>query len=177
VQHFGHARSVVGEYQLGERRRSARPVSVMRPGTRPRRLGGNIHGGSYWSRGLKCGEVGKRARSGRTTEGTMLEIRLALRMVVMAVVGRCAAVRRAELHQERAAARGHESHRDICAKQKRGQQYDGQPIGSPDVTEPSFHDLGEPPCQSERRCSSRQRGPGTCSQRRRMQVDLSVQRA
>jgi hypothetical protein len=131
----------------------------MPPSTRPRRLGGNIHGASYWSRGLKYDEVGNRAQSGRTTEGTILEIRLTLRMVVMAMVGRRAAVRRAELHQERAAARGHESHRDICAKQKRGQQYDGQPIGSPNVTEPSFHDLGEPPCQSERHCSSRQPWP------------------
>ena len=159
---FGRARSVVAEYQLGERRRSARLVSVQRSGKRPCRIGRNVCGGGYLSRGLKPDEVGNGPEGRRTAEGTILEIRLTLRMVVMAVVGKRAAVRRAELHEERAAVRGHESQGDIGAKQKRGQQYDGQPIGSPDVTEPSFHDLGAPPCQSERHCSSRRGGPGTC---------------
>lgn len=64
------------------------------------------------------------------------------------------AVRRAELQQEGAPARGHESHGNIGAKQKRGQPYDGRYIGSPSVPEPSLHDLGASPCQSQRHCST-----------------------
>jgi hypothetical protein len=98
--------------------------------------------------------VGNGSQRRRTAEGTVLEIRLTLRMVVMAMVGKSTAVRRAELQQERAAARGHESHGNICAKQKRGQPYDGRYIGSPSVPEPGLHDLGASPCQSRRHCSS-----------------------
>jgi len=106
---------------------------VVRPSARPRRLGGNIYRGGYWSRALKGNEVGNGSWSRRTAEGTVLEIRLTLRMVVMAMVGRSTAVRRADLQQEGAPARGHESHGNICAKQKRGQPYDGRYIGSPGV--------------------------------------------
>jgi len=148
------ARPVVGEYQSGERGRSAWLVSVERPSTRPHRLGGNICGAGYRSRGLESDEVGNRSESGRTAEWTILELRLTRRMVVMAVVRRSAAVRRTEFHQERAAARGHESHGDIRAKQQRGQQYAGQHIASPSLTEPSSHDSGASRCQSHRHCSS-----------------------
>jgi hypothetical protein len=116
VWRFGRARSVVAEYQLGERGRSPRLISVQRPRTRSCRIGGNICRGGYRSRRLKSDEVGNGPQGRRTAEGTILEIRLTLRMVVMAVVGRSAAVRRAELHEKRAAARGHESHGDIRAK-------------------------------------------------------------
>jgi hypothetical protein len=75
-------------------------------------------------------------------------------MVVMAMVGKSTAVRRAELQQEGAPARGHESDGNIGAKQKRGQPYEGRYIGSPSVPEPSLHDLGALPCQSRRHCSS-----------------------
>jgi len=70
------------------------------------------------------------------------------------MVGMSTAVRRAELQQEGGPARGHESHGNIGAKQKRGQPYDGRYIGSPSVPEPSLHDLGAPPCQSQRHCST-----------------------
>ena len=64
-------------------------------------------------------------------------------MVVMPMVGRSAAgIGRAEFHQERGATRGHEPHWDMGTKDERGQQCDGQHIGSPSVTEPSFHDCG-----------------------------------
>jgi hypothetical protein len=152
------SRAVFAEYRLGERGRSARLVSVQQPGTRACWIGGNICRGGYRSRGLKSDEVGNGSQGGRTAEGTILEIRLTLRMVVMAMVRRSAAVRWAEFHEERAAARGHESHRDIRTKQKRGQQYAGQHIASPRVTEPSLHDLGASPCQSQRHSSSAHRG-------------------
>jgi hypothetical protein len=153
---LGHARSVVGEYQSGERGRPARLVSREQPSRRPRRLLRNIYRGGYWSRGPKRDEVGDGSQGRRTAEGTILEIRcLTRRMVLMAMVRRSASIRRAELHQERAAARGHESHGDIRAKQKRGQQYDGQHIGTLSLTEPSLHDVGASPCQSRRCCSSR----------------------
>ena len=68
---------------------------------------------------------------------------MTLRMVVTSMMGREAAgVVRAELHQERGAARGHESHWDIGTKDERGQQCDGQHIGSPRMTEPSLHAWG-----------------------------------
>jgi hypothetical protein len=127
---------------------------VVRPSARPRRLGGSIYRGGYWSRALKGNEVGNGSYSRRTAEGTVLEIRLTLRMVVMAMVGKSTAVRRAELQQEGAPARGHESHGNIGAKQKRGQPYEGRYIGSPSVPEPSLHDLGALPCQSQHHCSS-----------------------
>jgi hypothetical protein len=148
------ARPVVGEYQSGERGRSAWLVSVERPSTRPHRFGGNICGEGHRSRGLESDEVGNRSESGRTAERTILEIRLTRRMMVMAVMRRSAAVRRTEFHQERAAARGHESRGYICAKQQRGQQYAGQHIASPSFREPSLHNSGAPPCQSHRHCSS-----------------------
>jgi len=139
---------------------------VERPSTRPRRLGVNISWEGYRSRRLKSDGVGNGSESRRTAERTILEIRLAGRMVVMAVVRRSTAVRGAEFYQERAAARGHESHGDIRAKQKRGQQYAGQHIPSPSLTDPSLHDWRALPCQSHRHSSSAQRTHGllTCSE-------------
>jgi hypothetical protein len=129
-------------------------VSVVRPSARPRRLGGSIYRGGYWSRALKGDEVGNGSQGRRTAEGTVLEIRLTLRVVVMAMMGKSTAVRRAELQQEGAPACGHESNGNIGAKQKRGQQYDGRYIGSPSVPEPGLHDWGALPCQSRRHCST-----------------------
>jgi hypothetical protein len=64
-------------------------------------------------------------------------------MVVMPRVGRYAAgVGWTEFHEERGAARGHETQGDIGTKEQRGQQYNGQHIGSLGVTETSFHDWG-----------------------------------
>ena len=113
---------------------------MVRPSARPRRLGGSIYRGGYWSRTLESNEVGNWSQGGCTAEGTVFEIRLTLRVVVM--VGRRAAVRRAELHQERGTTRGHEAHRDIGTKEEHGQQCDGQHIGPPSVTETGFHTLG-----------------------------------
>ena len=116
-------------------------MSAEQPTNQPPSLGGNSYDGGYSSRGFKCDEVGNRSQCGRTAEGTILEIRLTLQMVVM-VCRSAADVGRTELHQERGATRGHEAHWDIGTKDQRGQQYDGQHIGSPSVTEPSFHDCG-----------------------------------
>ena len=134
-------------------------MNAQNPSTRTPSLGGNAYRGGYSPRGFKNGEVGNGAQSGRSAEGTVLEVRLTRRMMVMPVVGSSAAgVSRAELHQERGATRGHEPHGDIGTKDERGQQYNGQHIGSPSVTEPSLHDLRTSPCQSERHCSSRHGG-------------------
>ena len=127
---------------------------MVRPSARPRRLGGSIYRGGYWSRTLKSNEVGNGSQGRRTAEGTVLEIRLTVRMVVMAMVGKSTAVRRTELEQKGAPARGHEPHGNIGAKQKRGQPYDGRYSGSPSVSEPSLHGLGALPCQSQRHCST-----------------------
>jgi hypothetical protein len=115
-------------------------VSEERPRRQPPWLSGNLHKGGYSSCGFKSDEVGNGSQGRRTAEGTILEIRMTLRMVVMPVVGRSAAgVGRTELHQERGAARGHEPRWDIGTKHERGQQYDGRHRGSPNVTEPSLH--------------------------------------
>ena len=118
-------------------------MSPEQPSRQAPRPNGSFYEGRYSSWGLKSDELGNGSRGRCTAEGTVLEIRLTLRMVVMRMVGRSTAgVRRAELHQERSATRRHEAHWDIGAKDERGQQYDGQHIGSPGVTEPSFHDWG-----------------------------------
>ena len=134
-------------------------MDAKNPSTRTPSLGGNGYGGGYSPGGFKNDEVGNGAQGGHTAERTVLEIRLTRRVMVMTVVGRSAgSVSRAELHQERGAARGHEPDWDIGTKDERGQQYNGQHIGSPSVTEPSLHDWRTSPCQSERHCSSRHRG-------------------
>ena len=116
-------------------------MSAERPRSQPPWLSGNLHKGGYSSRGFKTDEVRNGSQGRRTAEGTILEIRMTLRMVVMPVVGGSAAgVGRTELHQERGATRGHEPRWDIGTKDERGQQYDGLHIGSPKVTEPSLHD-------------------------------------
>lgn len=115
-------------------------MSAERPRSQPPWLSGNLHKGGYSSGGFKSDEVGNGSRGRRTAEGTILEIRMTLRMVVMPVVGSAAGVGRTELQKERGATRGHEPHWDIGTKDERGQQYDGQHIGSPNVTEPSLHD-------------------------------------
>jgi len=118
-------------------------VSAEHPSIRTLSLGGNCYKGGYSSCELKNDAVGYGSQGRRTAEGTVLKIRLTLRMVVMPMVGRSAAgVARAELHQERGAACGHEPHWDIGTKDEHGQQYDGQHIGSPSVREPSLHDWG-----------------------------------
>jgi hypothetical protein len=118
-------------------------VSAERPSTQPPWRGGNRYQGGYRSRGFKYDEVGNGTQSRHTAERTVLEIRLTLRMMMIPLVGRSAArVSRTEFHQERGATRGHEPHWDIGTKDQRGQQYDGQHIGSPGVTEPSLHGWG-----------------------------------
>jgi len=118
-------------------------VSAGQPSSQPSWLGGNFYRRGCPARGFESDEVGNGSRRRSTAEGTILEIRLTLRMVMVPVVGRDATrVGRTELHQERGAARGHEPHWDIGTKDERGQQYDGQHIGSPSVTEPSLHDCG-----------------------------------
>ena len=118
-------------------------MGAKQPSSRLHWLRGNFYKGGYSPSGFKSDEVGNGSQGRRAAEGTVLEIRLALRMVVMPMVRRSAAgVGRTELHQERGATRRHEAHWDIGTKDKRGQQYDGQDIGSPSVTEPSFHDWG-----------------------------------
>jgi hypothetical protein len=118
-------------------------VSAGQPNTQPTWLGGNFDRGGYPSRGFKRDEMGNGSQGRRTAVGTILEIRVILGIVVMPMVARDAAgVGRAEFHQEWGATRGHEPHWDIGTKDERGQQYDGQYIGSPSVTEPSLHDCG-----------------------------------
>jgi hypothetical protein len=118
-------------------------VSAKQPGSQPHWVRGNLYKGGYSSSGLKSDEVGNGSQGRRAAEGTVLEIRLTPRMVVMPMVRRSAAgVARTELHQERGATRGHEPNGDIGTKDERGQQYDGQHIGSPGVTQPSLHDWG-----------------------------------
>ena len=108
--------------QSGERGRSARLVRVERPSRKPPWLGGNLHEGGYPSRGFKSDEVGSGPQARRSAEGTILEIRMTLRMVVIPMVGREAVgVGRTELNQERGATRGHEPHWDIGTKDERGQ--------------------------------------------------------
>jgi hypothetical protein len=72
---------------------------VERPSTLPYRFGGNIGSEGYRPRRLKGDEVGNGSHGGRTAEGTVLEIGVALGLVMMEMVGRSAAVRRAELQQ------------------------------------------------------------------------------
>jgi hypothetical protein len=142
-------------------------VSAEHPGIRTPSLGGNCYKGGYSSCGFKNDEMGNGSQGRRTAEGTVLKIRLTLRMVVMPMVARSAAgVGRAELHQEGRATCGHEPHWDIGTKDERGQQYDGQHIGSPSVTEPSLHDWGRhharvsavvPVAAAPRYCAPRQR--------------------
>ena len=75
-------------------------------------------------------------------ERTVLEIAVSLRvvMVLMLMMRRHGAgIGRTQFQQERRAARGHESHGDICKKNERGQQNDGQYIESPGVTETRLH--------------------------------------
>ncbi len=118
-------------------------MSAGQPSTRPCRLGGNLYRGGSSARGFESDEVGNGSRRGSAAEGAILEIRLTLRMVMVSVMGRdITRVGRTELQQERGAARGHEPDWDIGTKDERGQQYDGQHIGSPGVTEPSLHDCG-----------------------------------
>src|SRR5271155_4303435 len=110
-------------------------MSAGQPSTQPRRLGGNPYRRGRSARGFKSDEVRNGSRGRSTAEGTILEIRLTLRMVMVPVVGRDATrVGRTELHQERGATRGHEPHWDIGTKDERGQQCDGQHIGSLSVT-------------------------------------------
>jgi hypothetical protein len=116
-------------------------VGTKQPSSRPHRLHGNFHKGSYSPSGFKSDELGNRSQGRRAAEGTVLEIRLAPRMVMMPLVrGSAAGVGRTEFHQERCATRGHEPNGDIGTKDQRGQQYDGHHIGSPSVTQPSLHD-------------------------------------
>ncbi len=118
-------------------------MRAQRPSSESPWLGGDFYKGGYSSRGFKSDEVGNGSEGGRTAEGTMLEIRMILRMEMMPMVGRDPTnVVRAELHQERGATRRHEPHWDIGAKDERGQQYDSQNISSPSVTVPSLHDCG-----------------------------------
>jgi hypothetical protein len=116
-------------------------VGAKQPCNQPHWLRGNFYKGGYSPSGFKSDEMGNGSQGRRAAEGTVLEIRLALRMVVMPMVRRSAAgVGRTELHQERGATGGHEPNGDIGTKDERGQQYDGQHIGSPSVTQPSLHD-------------------------------------
>ena len=116
-------------------------MSAKQPISRPRRLCGNFCEGGYSPSRFKSDELGNGSRGRRAAEGTVLEVRLSRRMVVMPMVRSSAAgVGRAELHQERGATRGHEPNGDIGTKDEGGQQYDGRYIGSPSVTQPSFHD-------------------------------------
>lgn len=118
-------------------------MSAQQPSSEPPWLGRNFYKGGYSSRGFKSDEVGNGSEGRRTAEGTILEIRMILRMEMMPMVGTDATdVVRAELHQERGATRGHKPHWDIGAKDERGQQYDSQNIRSPSVTVPSLHDWG-----------------------------------
>jgi hypothetical protein len=116
-------------------------VGAEQPSGRLHWLRGNFYKGGYSPSGFKSDEVGNGSQGRCAAEGTVLEIRLAMRMVVMPMVRRSAAgVGRTELHQERGATRGHEPNGDIGTKDERGQQYGGQHIGSPSVTQPSLHD-------------------------------------
>jgi hypothetical protein len=116
-------------------------VGAKQPSGRPHWLRGNFYKGGYSPSGFKSDEVGNGSQGRCAAEGTVLEIRLARRMVVMPKVRRSAAgVGRTEFHQERGATRRHEPNGDIGTKDERGQQYDGQHIGSPSVTQPSLHD-------------------------------------
>ena len=116
-------------------------MGAKQPSSRLRWFPGNFYRGGYSPSGFKSDEVGNGPQGRRAAEGTVLEIRLALRMVVMPMVRRSAAgIGCTKLHQERGATRGHEPNGDVGTKDERGQQYDGQHIGSPSVTQPSLHD-------------------------------------
>jgi hypothetical protein len=115
-------------------------MSARRLDSQPHGRCGQSDRRSYLPGGFEGDQVGNRSQGRRAAERTVLEIRLALRMVVMPMVrGSAAGVGRTELHQERGAARGHEPDRDIGTKNQRGQQYDGQYVGSPCVIRPRFH--------------------------------------
>ncbi len=102
-------------------------MSAKQPNSRPGRLRGNFYKGGYSPSGFKPDEVGYGSRGRSAPEGTVLEIRLTLRMVVMNMVrSSVPGVGGTELHQERGATRGHEPNRDIGTKDERGQQYDGR---------------------------------------------------
>jgi hypothetical protein len=105
-------------------------------------VGGNGYERADRARRLEGDEVRDGTQGRCTAEGTILVIRLALSMMVMEMMSGSAVVGWAELQQEGAATGGHETHGYVGTKQKRGQQYDGQDIGSPSVTEPASHGFG-----------------------------------
>lgn len=91
-------------------------------GTDPLRLCEGGYEGGNPPRGFKGDEMSCGSLSGRTAEGTILEVRMTLRMVVMQML--CAqrpVICRAKLHQKRRTAGGHEPDGDIGTKSEGGQ--------------------------------------------------------
>jgi hypothetical protein len=122
----------------------AEPLPVCSSG-----FGGNIYRRGYEFRRFKRDELRERPRGRRTAKRTILKIRVTLRVMMVPMMGSdVTGVRRTELHLERSTTRRHEAHRDVCAKQKHGQQNDGQRFETPNVMEPGSH-IGDVPCQRE----------------------------
>lgn len=110
-------RALSDERKLGEGGRSARLVRPERPGHQPLGFGGKSFKKGYSPWRVEDYEVGNRPLSGRTPEGTVLAIRMMLRIVVVHMV--CwdgHPERGAEFQLERRAAGRHEADGDIGTK-------------------------------------------------------------
>jgi hypothetical protein len=96
-----------------EERRSAGLVGSQRPDAERPGLEGNLEGRRNLAGRFELEEVGNRSLPGSTAEGTVLEVGVSLRMVVVLMMRRHACIGRAKLQQERRSARRHEPHGDI----------------------------------------------------------------
>ena len=120
-------------------------MSTEWPDTRRPCLERHVDERGYLARRFKRDELGNRPMRWGTAERTVLEIGVSLRvvMVLMLMMRRHGAgIGRTQFQQERRAARGHVSHGNIRMKQQRGQQQDGQHIGSPGVIGTRMHVMG-----------------------------------
>lgn len=81
----------------------------------------------YLPRRIEDREGGNRTLNGRTPEGTILQIRMMLRTVMMQMVRRGRQPERGtQLHLKRGAAGRHEADGYVGTKQQRGQHDDGR---------------------------------------------------
>jgi hypothetical protein len=105
--------------KLGERRRSAGLVSPKRPGHQQLGSGGKGFEKGDLSGRIEDHEVRNRSLSGRTPEGTILEIRMMPRIVVVQMLCRDGHPKRGtKFQQKRCAAGRHEADGDIGTNQQ-----------------------------------------------------------
>ena len=94
-------------------------------------------------RWFKYYEMGNGSLGRCTAEGAILKICMPLRMVMMQMLcGEGLSECRTEFHQKRRTAGRHKPDGDIGTKNQRGQQNDGQHIGSPTMKMPGSHTRG-----------------------------------